>query len=255
MEKPILKKLYFSPVKSLSFSSKKNLKIKKNLGIVNDRIFAFTRLISETEANDYKKDPSKRNLKFFLTLRNSPFLNKYNFEYNENELKMLIKKNLIKKIDLNDDNNLKLISEELIKHETIKNYFPYLIKNVNSPFFDTMPQNSISLINISSIKDFEKKIDHKIDHERFRGNIYINNIKPWTEFSWINKKIIINDCSFIVLKKIPRCSATNLRLNSDIFDINVPQKLREVYGHIDMGVYLKPLNNGTININDTIKLS
>ena len=255
MEKPILKKLYFSPVKSLSFSSKKNLKIKKNLGIMNDRIFAFTRLISETEANDYKKDPSKRNLKFFLTLKNSPFLNKYNFEYKENELKMLIKKKLIKKIDLNDDNNLKLISEELIKHATIKNYFPYLIKNVNSPFFDTMPQNSISLINISSIKDFEKKIDHKIDHERFRGNIYINNIKPWNEFSWINKKIIINDCSFIVLKKIPRCSATNLRLNSDIFDINVPQKLREVYGHIDMGVYLKPLNNGTININDTIKLS
>ena len=255
MEKPILKKLYFSPVKSLSFSSKKNLKIKKNLGIMNDRIFAFTRLISETEANDYKKDPSKRNLKFFLTLKNSPFLNKYNLEYKENELKMLIKKKLIKKIDLNDDNNLKLISEELIKRETIKNYFPYLIKNVNSPFFDTMPQNSISLINISSIKDFEKKIDHKIDHERFRGNIYINNIKPWTEFSWINKKIIINDCSFIVLKKIPRCSATNLRLNSDIFDINVPQKLREVYGHIDMGVYLKPLNNGTININDTIKLS
>ena len=254
MEKPILKKLYFSPVKSLSFSSKKNLKIKKNLGIMNDRIFAFTRLISETEANDYKKNPSKRNLKFFLTLKNSPFLNKYNFEYKENELKMLIKKNLIKKIDLNDDNNLKLISEELIKHETIKNYFPYLIKNVNSPFFDTMPQNSISLINISSIKDFEKKIDHKIDHERFRGNIYINNIKPWAEFSWMNKKITINDCSFLVLKKIPRCSATNLRLNSDIFDINVPQKLREVYGHIDMGIYLKPLNNGIININDTIKL-
>ena len=255
MEKPILKKLYFSPVKSLSFSSKKNLKIKKNLGIMNDRIFAFTRLISETEANDYKKDPSKRNLKFFLTLKNSPFLNKYNFEYKENELKMLIKKNIIKKIDLNDDNNLKLISEELIKRETIKNYFPYLIKNVNSPFFDTMPQNSISLININSIKDFEKKIEHKIDHERFRGNIYINNIKPWAEFNWINKQIIINDCSFIVLKKIPRCSATNLRLNSDTFDINVPQKLREVYGHIDMGVYLKPLNNGTININDTIKLS
>ena len=254
MKKPILKKLYFSPVKSLSFSSRKNLKIKKNIGIINDRIFAFTRLISEAEANDYKNNPNKRNLKFFLTLRNSPFLNKYNFEYKENELRLLLKKNLIKKIDLNNNNNLKLISDELIKRESIVNYFPYLIKNVNFPFFDTMPQNSISLININSIKDFEKKIDHKIDHERFRGNVYINDINPWTEFNWINKKIIINDCSFTVLKKIPRCSATNLRLNSDIFDINVPQKLREVYGHIDMGVYLKPLNNGTININDAITL-
>jgi len=54
------------------------------------------------------------------------------------------------------------------------------------------------------------------------------------------------------LKKIPRCSATNLRLNSNVFDINVPQKLKEIYGNINMGIYLKPLNNGTININDKI---
>jgi len=255
MTKPTLNKLYFSPVKSLSFSSKESLKIKKNIGIKNDRIFAFTRIINETEANNYKKDPNKRNLKFFLTLRNSPFLNKYNFEYKENELSLLFGKNLIKKIDLNNDNNLKLIAEELKRRESIINYIPYLIKNVDFPFFDTMPQNSISLINMNSIKDFEKKIDYKIGHERFRGNIYVNDVDPWIEFNWVNKKITINECLFTVLKKIPRCSATNLRLNSDILDINVPQKLREVYGHIDMGVYLKPLNNGTINIKDTITLT
>jgi len=255
MTNPILKKLYFSPVKSLSFSSKKSLKIKKNVGIQNDRIFAFTRIINETEANNYEKDPNKRNLNFFLTLRNSPFLNKYNFEYKENELSLFLEKNLIKKISLNDNNNLKLIADELKKLESSINYVPYLIKNVHFPFFDTMPQNSISLINMNSIKDFEKKIDYKIDHERFRGNIYINDIDPWLEFNWINKKILINDCSFMVLKKIRRCSATNLKLNSDRFDINVPQKLREVYGHINMGVYLKPLNDGTINIKEEIKLT
>ena len=255
MTNPILKKLYFSPVKSLSFSSKESLKIKQNVGIQNDRIFAFTRIINETEANNYEKDPNKRNLNFFLTLRNSPFLNKYNFEYKENELSLFLEKNLIKKISLNDNNNLKLIADELKKLESSINYVPYLIKNVDFPFFDTMPQNSISLINMNSIKDFEKKIDYKIDHERFRGNIYINDIDPWLEFNWINKKILINDCSFMVLKKIRRCSATNLKLNSDRFDINVPQKLREVYGHINMGVYLKPLNDGTINIKEEIKLT
>ena len=255
MEKPILKKLYFSPVKSLSFSSKESLKIKKNIGIQNDRIFAFTRIIDKSEADIYEKNPAKRNLNFFLTLKNSPFLNKYNFKYNGNELALLFEKKIIKKISLNDDNNLKLISNELKKLETSINYIPYLIKNLDFPFFDTMPKNSISLINMNSIKDFENKINYKINHERFRGNIYVSNIKPWLEFSWINKKISINGCLFIVLKKIPRCSATNLRLNSSKSDINLPQKLREVYGHIDMGIYLKPLNNGSVSINDNIKLS
>ena len=44
-----LKKLYFSPVKSLSFSNTESLIIKKNVGIKNDRIFAFTRIINEIE--------------------------------------------------------------------------------------------------------------------------------------------------------------------------------------------------------------
>ena len=37
-----IKNLYFSPVKSLSFNNVDNLEIIKNIGIKNDRIFAFT---------------------------------------------------------------------------------------------------------------------------------------------------------------------------------------------------------------------
>ena len=107
---------------------------------------------------------------------------------------------------------------------------------------------------MNSIKDLEKKINHKIDHERFRGNIYIENVDPWNEFKWINKTISVNNCLFKVLKKFPRCSATNLMLNSDKVDINIPKKLRQIFGHIDLGVYLKPLTDGMININDKIKL-
>jgi len=46
MTTPIIEKLYFSPVKSLSFSYSSKLIVKKNIGITNDRIFAFTRLIT-----------------------------------------------------------------------------------------------------------------------------------------------------------------------------------------------------------------
>ena len=254
MTTPIIEKLYFSPVKSLSFSNSKSLAIKKNVGIKNDRIFAFTRIINQIEANNFEKNPKKRNLNFFLTLRNSPFLNKYNFEFNEKELSLLLDNKLIKKIQTNNKKNFKIFSEELMRREKLTKYTPYLIQNIDSPFFDTMPQNSISLINISSIEDFEKNVDHKISHEKFRGNIYIKNINPWVEFNWINKKILINDCLFNVSNKIPRCSATNLVPNSDQVDINLPKKLKEIYGHINMGVYLKPLTDGQINVSDKIKI-
>ena len=131
---------------------------------------------------------------------------------------------------------------------------PYLIHNEDYPFFDTMPHNSISLINITSINDFEKKIKRKIEFERFRANVYIKNIDPWVEFSWIDKKILMGECLFRVIKKIPRCSATNLIPNFDISDMNLPSKLRDFYGSNDLGIYLIPLNDGEIKTGDIIKL-
>ena len=51
---------------------------------------------------------------------------------------------------------------------------------------------------------------------------------------------------------IPRCSATNLKPKTDINTINLPLEIRKIYNHSDMGVYLKPLESGIININDKI---
>ena len=49
----------------------------------------------------------------------------------------------------------------------------FLLHNIKKPFFDTMPENSISLLNLNTINDFSKKIDTEIEFERFRGNIYV----------------------------------------------------------------------------------
>lgn len=250
---PVIEKLYFSPVKSLSFLNSKNLVVKKEVGIKNDRIFAFTRFIDEKKSRNFETDPQSRNLDLFLTLKNSPFLNKYNFDFNEEELSLIRNNKLVKKISIKDKSNYKTLVNELVHLEGIKKSTPQLIHNVHFPFFDTMPHNSVSLVNMNSVLDLEKKALHKINHERFRANIYVKNVDSWAEFHWINRKILINNCRFKVLKKISRCSATNLPQNSGSTDINLPRKLREIYGHIYMGVYLQPLNDGNINVNDIIE--
>jgi len=51
---------------------------------------------------------------------------------------------------------------------------------------------------------------------------------------------------------IPRCIATNLKPKTDINTINLPLEIKKIYTHSDMGVYLKPLENGIIEKNDKI---
>ena len=133
-----------------------------------------------------------------------------------------------------------------------------LMKNHELPFFDTSISkkvdfvNSVSLLNIQSINDFEKKTNKKIEASIFRGNICIDGVEPWKERDWVGKTIKINNVSFKVEKNIPRCVAINLKPKSDDNSFNLLQLLKKTYNHFDMGIYLTALEGGDISIGDHI---
>jgi len=254
--KPIVSSIHFSPIKSLSFQSINTVIIKKDVGFEEDRIFAFSRAIDMSLAQTIEKDPSERELIHFLTLKNTPALNKYDFKF-ENGMISISKDNI--EISTHPIEDKEAISKEISKLEPNLPGPIYFLKNELFPFYDTTNSsnvsNTISLINLNSIKDFNQKINKEIEFERFRGNIYIKDLDAFEERNWINKTIKIDEAEFKVLKHIPRCSATNLKVNSDQADINLPNELKKVYGHMDMGIYLYPLNNGKISVNDEIIIS
>ena len=251
--KPFVSSIHFCPIKSLSFQKTNSIVIKKNIGIEDDRIFAFSRGLNELDTKNVEKNPSERELINFLTLKNSPVLNKYDFKYKDEKVFILKDDKEICSYHITDKNGL---TTKLLELEPDLPGPTYLLKNQIYPFYDTTNNssvsNTISLINLNSIKDFSKKINKVIEFERFRGNIYIENLEAFEERNWINKFIKINNTEFRILRNIPRCSATNLKINSAEVDINLPNLLKKTYGHIDMGIYLFPLNNGKIKIGDSI---
>ena len=80
----------------------------------------------------------------------------------------------------------------------------------------------------------------------------MDGIKAWEERNWIGQIIKINNVSFKVEKNIPRCVAINLKPKTDDNSLNLLQSLKKTYGHFDMGIYLTALNDGNVNIGDTI---
>jgi len=71
----------YCPVKSVSFQSIKKCQIKKDVGIIGDRTFAFAKDLDFDQVKLFEKSPDERKGKWnkILTLKNSPALNKYNF--------------------------------------------------------------------------------------------------------------------------------------------------------------------------------
>ncbi len=249
-----IKKLYYSPVKSLSFSSVKKLEILDNIGIKFDRNFAFTRDLDDKKINYILNNPLKRQIINFLSLKHYPELNEYKFDFEKDILNLKKNNNIILQTNINVQSDVETLCDKMLllipKLKRIK-----LIKDSKNPFFDTMPSNTISLINLNSIKDFEKKISKNVELERFRGNIYINGLDAWEERNWINKTLEINNIKFKVIKEIPRCSATNIKPNSSKYNLSVPLLLKKFYNHINLGIYLLPLNNGNIKLNDEILIN
>ena len=158
-----------------------------------------------------------------------------------------------------EDNNIFPLTKEsgrsnskIDQAKNLKNIFNAQSYNIKNPFFDYMRENTISLINLESLNDFNQKTKCNIDLERFRANIYIDGLEPFEEFKWIGKKIIISKKEFEVFASIPRCKATHYPYKSTIADVNVPYLLQQNYGHINMGIYLRPTSSVSISLDSSI---
>ncbi len=249
----------YCPVKSVSFQSIQSCEITKNLGMANDRIFAFSRIIDLEKAKVIEKNPNDRKLNNFLTLKNSPVLNKYNFIYESEKLTLTQDNKDLISISADDQNERLLLTNKLMELESSLIKPIFLLKNTDFPFFDTSHSsnvfNSMSLINLNSIKDFEKKINEKIEIQRFRANFYVDGIEPLEERKWIGKIIKINNISFKVEKNIPRCVAINLQPKTDDSSINLLQSLKKTYNNFDMGIYLTALEDGKIKLGNKVEVN
>ena len=253
----------YCPVKSVSFQSIEKCEIKKDVGIIGDRIFAFAKDLDLEQAKLFEKSPAERKGKWnkVLTLKNSPVLNKYNFLFKENKLTLTFKDKEILTINASELSERQLLSNKIVELENSLKEPIVLMKNKELPFFDTSISNkvdfinSVSLINIQSINDFQKKIDKKVEISRFRGNICIDGVKPWEEQEWVGKIVKINNVSFKVEKKIPRCVAINLKPQTDDNSLNLLQALKKTYNHFDMGIYLSALDDGKVEVGNQIEIN
>ena len=252
----------YCPVKSVSFQTIEKCEIKKNIGIIGDRVFAFAKDLDLEQAKLFEKSPDERKGKWnkVLTLKNSPVLNKYNFVLKDKKLTFTLKDHEILTININELSEREALSTKIIELENSLKQPIVLMKNNKSPFFDTSISNkvdfvnSVSLLNIQSINDFQNKIEKEIEPSIFRGNICVDGIEPWKEREWIGKIIKINNVFFKVEKNIPRCVAINLKPQTDDNSFNLLQSLKKTYNHFEMGIYLTALNDGNISIGNTIDI-
>jgi hypothetical protein len=128
-----------------------------------------------------------------------------------------------------------------------------LVEAKGKTIFTDQKQKLISIVNLASVRDFERAVGKQIDPIRFRANVYIDHVGHWSEFDLVGKELSCGELTIEVTERIKRCAAINVDPQTGERNINMIKFLRSNFGHMDMGVFAKVKKGGHISIGDALK--
>jgi len=121
--------------------------------------------------------------------------------------------------------------------------------------FSDFAMNVVSIIGMPSVQALGQAMGAPdLNPVRFRANLYFTDGEPWVEFDWVGRKLQIGGTTLEVVKRIQRCAATNVNLNTGQRDRNIPKELMSHFNHPEMGIYARIVEGGAIKQGDEIKV-
>ena len=111
---------------------------------------------------------------------------------------------------------------------------------------------SLSLINLATLRDIESRIGIALDPRRFRANFYIDDAAPWVEFDWLDQQFRIGGTDFTGLVKTPRCLAIDANPATGLRERPLLKEFRAAYGHGYCGIQIEANNSGPVRLGDTL---
>lgn len=131
---------------------------------------------------------------------------------------------------------------------------PIRLADGGSAALTDVPSPFVSVINRASVLDLERVTRVPTDPRRFRGNFLVDGLLAWAERQWVGKELQIGGARFEVAEAINRCGATNVNPDTARRDLNIPLDLKQGFGHVEMGVYVRIIAGGRVTAGDSVRV-
>lgn len=110
----------------------------------------------------------------------------------------------------------------------------------------------VHIINLATLRDLERVMGQPIDPIRFRPNIVVDGLEPWSELAWIDQDVFVGPVRMNVVERTTRCAAINVDPKTGNRDMDIPAFLKRQYGHADFGVYATIASEGALAVGDPV---
>ena len=112
---------------------------------------------------------------------------------------------------------------------------------------------SITICSSSSHNSLASEMGLDLSKKRWRGNLWIDELEPWEEMTWIGKIVQIGNVQFDVIENVQRCMATTANPETGVRDADTLGALK-AHGHQNFSVYAIAKNNGDLRLGDKLRV-
>lgn len=113
---------------------------------------------------------------------------------------------------------------------------------------------SLTIGNLASHRAVEGRLGRPIQVERWRANLWLDDLPPWEEFDWIGKTVQIGAATLRIVERTGRCAAPSANPDTGQRDADLLHFLEEQWSHQDFCVHAEVTGAGSIAIGDTVKV-
>ena len=251
-----IQSLYRYPVKGLSPEPLQAVLLQVGQGIPRDRELALTNGRWQYDPLHYAPRPKTD----FLMLMQHESLAALRTRVSEDGLRLMVQAPDGSSLDvaLSSPDDQDRTSEFFAKYLGGRlEGSPRLVKAGTHRFTDvsvvspTLMQ-SVSIINLASVRDLGERMGCTLDPMRFRANVYYEGGEPWEELAWIDRELRLGEVPARAVLRTRRCAATNVNPVTGARNLGIPQALIKNFRHGDVGIYVELLGGGTLRPGDTL---
>ena len=117
------------------------------------------------------------------------------------------------------------------------------------------PRGQVSIINLASVRDLERRIGRPVDPLRFRANVYVEGWPAWVENDWTGRDLTLGAARARVFEPITRCAAPGVDPATGERDMDVTGDLFRLYRHLLCGIYVHITQGGEVSEGDRAELA
>ncbi|KQQ31278.1 sulfurase [Methylobacterium sp. Leaf123] len=248
--------LYRYPVKGLSAEPLPALTLARASGLAFDREYALA--LGTTAFDPQKPEPLDKG--YFLMLRSNEVLAALATRFDPETGQLTITRD-----------GATMLTEDLTRPEgraAVERFFeayigpaakgrPRLVRAADHKFTDGSVispafMRAVSLINLASVRALEERTGRAIHPLRFRASIYVDGLEPWAEMDWVGREVTVGGLRLRGLARTPRCAAVDVNPATARRDTHLPKALKRHFDHVDLGIYLEVLTDGTVSLGDRL---